>query len=232
VAFVGFGVTGSIFWGGEQVAQYRLFGRPGWGSAIVEAQLAALGLPFEYEEVRDLFDSEQARRDLAPYNPLSQVPTLQLPDGSTLTESAAITLHLADASGRDDFVPPPAHASRPQFLRWLVFLVANVYPTFTYGDDPRRFVRDETAAKAFDEAVHEYRCRLWNIVEAAAGSQWFLGARFSALDIYVATMTHWGPGRRWFEQHAPSLSAIARRAGEDPRFGAVWRHNFPGDFTK
>jgi GST-like protein len=213
------------------MAQYRLFGRPGWGSTIVEAQLAALGLPFEYEEVPDLFSSEQARRNLARYNPLSQVPTLQLPDGSLLTESAAITLHLADTTGRDDFVPAAAHASRPQFLRWLVFLVANVYPTFTYADDPRRFVRDEMAAKAFDAAVDEYRYHLWHIVEAAVGAPWFLGPGFSALDIYAATMTHWGPGRRWFEEHTPSLAAIARRAGEDPRFRAVWQHNFPGDFA-
>jgi GST-like protein len=213
------------------MAQYRLFGRPGWGSVIVEAQLAGLGLSFEYEEMPDLFSSEQARRDLARYNPLSQVPTLQLPDGSVLTESAAITLHLADTTGRDDFVPAAAHESRPQFLRWLVFLVANVYPTFTYADDPQRFVRDETAAKAFEKAVAEYRCHLWHIVEAAAGAPWFLGARFSALDIYAAVMTHWGPGRRWFEEHAPSLMAIARRAGDDPRFRAVWQHNFPGDFA-
>jgi GST-like protein len=214
------------------MAQYRLFGRPGWGSVIVEAQLAALGLPFDYEEVPDLFESEQARNELARFNPLSQVPTLQLPDGSVLTESAAITLHLADASGRDDFVPPPTHRARPQFLRWLVFLVANIYPTFTYADDPRRFVRDEAAAKEFDVAVGEYRRRLWRAVEAAAGAPWFLGDRFSALDIYAATMTHWGPGRRWFEQQAPSLTAIARRAGDDPRFHAVWQHNFPRDFAE
>ncbi|HEX4597214.1 MAG TPA: glutathione S-transferase family protein [Burkholderiaceae bacterium] len=213
------------------MAEYRLFGRAGWGSVIVEAQLAALGLPFEFEEVPDLFDSEQGRRDLARFNPLSQVPTLQLPDGSVLTESAAITLYLADVTGRDDFVPAAAHRSRPQFLRWLVFLVANIYPTFTYADDPRRFVRDEGAAKAFDAAVGEYRRNLWRIVETAAGAPWFLGDRFSALDIYTATMTHWGPGRRWFEEQAPSLTAIARRAGEDARFGSVWKHNFPGDFA-
>jgi GST-like protein len=210
---------------------YKLFGRPGWGSAIVEAQLAALGLPFEYEEVPDLFSSEEGRRNLAPYNPLAQVPTLLLPDGAVLTESAAITLHLAEASGRDDFVPAIGDPARPRFLRWLVFLVANVYPTFTYADDPRRFVREEAAAKEFGAAVDEYRIRLWRVVQAAADSPWFLGARFSALDVYIATMTHWRPGRRWFQEQAPALAAIARRAGDDERFHAVWRHNFPRDFA-
>lgn len=117
-----------------------LYGRKGWGSVIVEAQLAALGLAHVVEEVPDLFESEQGRRDLARFNPLAQVPTLRLPDGTMMTESAAITLHLAEASGRDAFVPPVGHPARPPFLRWLVFLVANVYPTFTYADDPKRFV--------------------------------------------------------------------------------------------
>ena len=211
------------------MASYRLFGRPGWGSVIVEAQLVALGLPFEYEVVADLFRSEEARRNLARHNPLSQLPTLQLPDGSVLTESAAITLHLADAAGRDDFVPSVDDACRPQFLRWLVFLVANIYPTFTYADDPQRFVRDAGAAKEFQTAVDEYRRRLWQMVEAAGGAPWFLGNRFSALDIYLKTMTHWGPGWKWFAQNTPKVAAIARRAAEDPRFRAVWEHNFPRD---
>lgn len=210
---------------------YTLYGRPGWGSALVEAQLAGLGLPFDYAEVPDLFASEEGRRALARHNPLAQVPTLRLPDGSVMTESAAITLHLADATGRDDFVPPVGHPSRPRFLRWLVFLVANLYPTFTYADDPTRFVRDEAAAKAFAAAVDDHRRRLWSVVESDAGEPWFLGDRFSALDVYVATMTRWTPGLRWFEQHTPALAAIARRAGEEPRLRGVWRHNFPRDFA-
>jgi GST-like protein len=213
------------------MASYTLHGRPGWGSTIVEAQLAALELPFDYVEVPDLFASEEGRRQLARYNPLSQVPTLVLPDGSVMTESAAITLHLADATSRDDFVPPPGHPTRPQFLRWLVYLVTNVYPTFTYADDPQRFVRDKAAADRFEEAVGAHRERLWRNVEAAAGAPWFLGERFSALDVYVGTMARWKPGRKWFAQHAPALAAIARRAGDDERFVPVWRHNFPRDFA-
>jgi GST-like protein len=34
---------------------YRLFARPGWGSALVEAQLAWYGLPYEIENLDDLF---------------------------------------------------------------------------------------------------------------------------------------------------------------------------------
>ncbi len=212
------------------MTKYTLYGRPGWGSVLIEAQLDALGLPYDYREVPDLFKSDEGRRALAPLNPLSQVPTLVLPDGAVMTESAAITLHLADASRRDDFVPRPGHPARPQLLRWLVFLVANVYPTFTYADDPQRFVQDDAAAKAFGAAVDGYRERLWATVEAAAGAPWFLGERFSALDVYIGTMTHWQPGRAWFEQHAPTLTAIADRALAEPRLMPAFKRNFPKRF--
>ena len=119
---------------------YTLWGRPGWGSALVEAQLDWYGLPFTYEPVGDLFKDPDAKTRLQKVNPLAQVPTLVMPDGSVMSESAAITLLLADITGSDSLVPGPGAKERAAFLRWLVFLVANIYPTFTYADDPARFV--------------------------------------------------------------------------------------------
>lgn len=205
-----------------------LYGNPGWGSAIVEAQLAFYGLPFRFEATGDLFDSEEARARLRPLNPVAQVPTLVLPDGQVMTESAAITLHLADLAGRDDLVPGPAAPERAAFLRWLVFLVANVYPTFTYADEPTRFVKDEAAAKAFRAEVDAYAQRLWQAVETASGTPWFLGGRMSALDVYLAVMTKWRPRRAWFAEQAPKLLAAADAAAALPAVRPVMVRNFPG----
>src|SRR5215472_14524996 len=180
---------------------YKLYARPGWGSVLAEAQLAWYGLDYELEELDDLFASAAAREKLAPLNPLAQVPTLILPDGQIMTESAAITLHLADVTGRTELVPAPGESVRPGFLRWLVFLVANIYPTFTYADDPARFVPGEEAQQGFLANVDAYAQRLWQQVEETAGAPWFLGERLSALDIYVAVMTRWRPRRAWFDQH-------------------------------
>lgn len=204
-----------------------LFGIPGWGSVLVEAQLAWLGLDYRFEAVGNLFESAEARDKLARVNPLAQVPTLVLEDGQVMTESAAITLYLADLTGRHDLVPSPDATERPAFLRWLVFLVANIYPTFTYADDPARFVPDEVARSGFRAAVDAHAQRLWQLVEGAAQAPWFLGARFSALDIYICAMSRWRPGRAWFAAQAPKLHEIAARVDALPALRPVWTRNFP-----
>jgi GST-like protein len=207
---------------------YRLFGRTGWGSALIEAQLVWYGRPFEFEEVGDLFKSAEAREKLARINPLAQVPTLVLTDGTLMTESAAITLLLADdVSAERSLVPPPGAKERAVFLRWLVFLVANIYPTFTVADDTSRWVSGEAPQKELRDRFNDYRLRLWHQVEGALGDgPWFLGTRFSALDLYIAVMTRWTPRRPWFAQ-TPKLNAIALRTDAVPELAAVLKRNFP-----
>jgi GST-like protein len=194
---------------------------------LVEAQLAWYGLPYTSEDVGDVFASPAARDNLAILNPLAQVPVLVLPDGTLMTESAAITLHLADVTERTDLVPAPGDAERASFLRWLVFLVANIYPTFTFADAPARFVPMEDAHDGYRGMVDAHAQKLWRIVEEHASAPWFLGQRFSALDIYVCAMTRWRPERLWFAAHTPKLSAIALAGDEVTALAPVWRRNFP-----
>ena len=205
---------------------YRLWGRPGWGSAIVEAQLAWYGLPFEVEPVDDLFKNPEAAARLRKVNPLAQVPTLEMPDGTVMSESAAITLLLADITGSDSLVPRPGAPERARFLRWLVFLVANIYPTFTYADDPARFVSVSAARDPFKAATDAYAQRLWRQLDGEAGSPFFLGERFSALDIYLGAMTHWRPARAWFKANCPKVHAIALKADTHPGPAEVFQRNF------
>lgn len=206
---------------------YTLFGEPGWGSALIEAQLEWYQLPFEFESVGDLFRSASARDRLSEVNPLAQIPTLVMPDGQVITESAAITLHLADITQSNELVPPAGSPERSAFLRWLIFLIANIYPTFTYNDEPSRFVSNKSAQDDFSKNVDQYRWRLWRIVEKAIQTRQYPDLSFSALDIYLCVMTRWQPGRDWFAQHCPEVYNIARRVDAHPRLLTCWQHNFP-----
>jgi GST-like protein len=202
-----------------------LYAATGAGSAIVEGLAALAGIPLHIETV-DPWESEADKARLAALNPLIQVPTLVLADGTVMTESAAITLLFDDRAPEAELVPRPGAAERPRFLRWLVFLVGSLYPTFTYGDVPERYVPAE-AAGALRASTDAQREAMWRLVEAAfAPAPWLFGDRPTALDVYVTVMSHWRPRRAWFADHCPKLFAVARAGDAHPVLGPVLGRNF------
>jgi glutathione S-transferase len=90
-----------------------------------------------------------------------------------------------------------------------------------------RFVPGDKAAKGFRANVDEYAKSLWRMVGQEAQAPWFLGERFSALDIYLCAMTRWRPNRPWFSANAPKLVAAAERCNELPKLKPVWLRNYP-----
>jgi GST-like protein len=205
---------------------YRLLGCRACGSFIVEAAFRLADIPYEYEEV-DYNEPGPARDRLFALNPLGQVPTLILPNGDVMTESAAIVLMVDDQEPAAGLAPEPGSAERVVFLRWLVFLVAAIYPTFTYGDSPEKWLPGSADAQALREATNRHRERLWRHVEAAVDPQpWFLGRRFSALDIYVGAMTHWRPRQEWFARECPKLSGVAAEVERLPALAPLFAAHF------
>lgn len=117
-----------------------VYGVPGWGSAISELMLTLAEIPYHFVNVEG-FDKPGPQRDsLMQINPLCQVPTFKLADGSVMSESAAMALTILDQ--RPDLAPEPGTPQRHRFQHLLIWLVANVYPTFTYADYPERWTAD------------------------------------------------------------------------------------------
>jgi GST-like protein len=205
-----------------------LFSHKGWGSVLAEAMLELAGIPYRIEPV-DMTKADAGMEKLRAANPLAQIPTLVLPDGTVMAESAAIALYLNDLAPGAGLVPPVGDPNRPIFLRSLVHLVAAVYPTFTYGDFPSRWVDDGPAAKLLRASTDRHREWLWRQIESQVRPDpWFLGQRFSALDIYIGAMTRWRPRREWFAEHCPKLHGIALRADGIDKLKPIWQRNFEG----
>src|SRR6478736_5421588 len=176
-----------------------LLGCKGCGNAIVEAAFAVAGLPLDYEEV-DYSDDSPTRPRLLQFNPLGQVPTLVLTSGEVMTESLAILHYLDDAVPGAALIPPKG--------------------------DPKKWVADEAASKLLRESTDAHRKALWAQLEAQARGPWFLGDRFSALDLYIAVMTRWRPGVLWFAKNTPKVVEIAKRATALPAVAPVMKKNF------
>ena len=203
----------------------RLLAARGTGSAIIEAAYALAGAALTIEPTEIYEQAEaRARARLHKLNPLGQVPVLVLDDGTVLTESAAMVLLAAEQPGGAVLAPAPDDPQRASFLNWLVFLVGALYPTFTYGDEPSRYVPGDagTALRNITDAKRE---AMWRQVEAAAAGPWFLGTQRSAIDIYVWVMVHWRPRRAWFRAETPRLSAIADALDAEPLLAGVKARN-------
>jgi GST-like protein len=153
------------------------------------------------------------------------VPTLVLPGGAVMTESAAILLHLAERKPRAKLAPPARDRQRAAFFRWLTFLIAAVYPTYTYGDSPARWVGEDAGPK-LRASTDAHRERLLQFLDReVVSTPWFLGKRFSALDLYLPVLRLWRPGAEWWRANVPKLNAIADRCERLPRVAKAFARN-------
>ena len=200
----------------------KVYGAPGWGSAISELMLTLADIPYRFVDVSG-FNSEGPQRDLLQkINPLCQVPTLTLENGEVMTETAAIALMILDR--RPDLAPPVGHTERQQFQRLLIWLVANIYPTFTYADYPERWVPDAPAQLKKNCIEYRKSLYLW-LNDQLSAEPYAFGEQLTLLDCYLCVMRTWGPGHDWFQDNTPNISAIADAVCQRAELRQVLKNN-------
>ena len=146
--------------------------------------LEEAGLPYEPIPV-DTRKGEQHTPDYLAINPNAKVPAIVDSDGTTVFDSSAILLYLAEKTGR--FLPDPA--SRGELLSWLMFTASGIGP---YTGQAVHFKL--YAPSKIDYAVQRYEFeawRHWRIVEQRlAQRRWMMGEQYTLLDMAV-----WGWGK-------------------------------------
>ncbi len=204
---------------------YRLYGRPGSGSVVVEAILEAAGAPYEVELV-ERSQNGQVPEKIARINPLGQVPTLRLPGGEIMTESAAMTLYLAEKYPQIDLAPPPASAERAAYLRWMVYLAANIYMTDLRAYYPDRYTSDQNGGKCVKSAALTRMAREWEVYAEALGEKpYILGDKMCVADIYAAMLATWNFDVPAFFKKHPNLRQMYDRVTAHPAVARVWARN-------
>lgn len=187
---------------------YTLFGAEGSGSAAVEIALKYCAADYRWVAASS-WEEGNGIDELRRLNPLLQVPTLVLPDGTVLTESAAILTCLGvdfPASGLLSLNP----SERALQLRGLAYIATNCYAAIGIIDYPERWLPDGNPDQ-LQQLINGARSRLYehwdtfsDVFEDTAA--WRPGEP-GAVEILACVVTRWAGTREHLRISRPGFHA-------------------------
>ncbi len=186
----------------------RLYYMPRTRSSRVLWLLEEIGAPYELTEIRGAQrrSDEHLRR-----HPLGRVPVLQLGDGTTMFESAAICLQLADLNPEAGLIGPVGSPERGLVYQWVVFAVSELEgPLFRWIRDLGERVVDSPAHDRFSDAAAATQ-------SALAERDWLVDDRFSVADVMCASVLQ-GANVRELLRRWPGLEAYVERGEARPAY--------------
>ena len=204
---------------------YELFGWKLTGSLAIEAALKEARAEFRITPV-NLKEGKTRTEEFTAITPRQQVPALRLPDGSVMTEGAAMLLHIADAFPDMKLAPKPGSPARGQHDRWLLFLAVNVYEGELRKLNPERYTTDESSAEAVRQAANAYVDRHYKILHEQIGTgPYVLGDNFTVLDIYIWMLAQW-MDQEWLTAECSMIKQLADSVARRPRIAPVHAYHF------
>lgn len=197
-----------------------LYGAKGSGAAAIEAALTIAGVPYRWVEAASWLEGP-GLEELKRVNPLAQVPTLVLDDGSVMTESAAILIALGLR------YPVLFPGNRDQAIRGLVFIAANCYAAIGVIDFPQRFCDDcdDATAKRIIEGTKKRLHHYWDLF----ADQFALLAegKVGALEVLAAVVSRWSGARPHLARSRPQFHAALQRVEAHPPIAPIFQRHWP-----
>jgi glutathione S-transferase len=189
----------------------RLYYMPRTRSSRVLWLLEETGEPYELTEITG---AQRRSAEHLERHPLGRVPALELSDGTTMFESAAICLQLADLVPAARLIPPLGSPGRALVYQWVVFAVTELEaPLFRWIRELGEGVTESAARERFTAAA--------GVMESALhGREWLLGADFSVADVMCASVLE-GAGSRKLLEAWPGLEAYLRRCASRPAYASA-----------
>ncbi|MFO0555992.1 MAG: glutathione binding-like protein [Polyangiaceae bacterium] len=154
--------------------------------------------------------------DLRGVNPMGQVPTLVLDDGSVLTENSAVLSYLGDRRPERGLAPDPRSPARYELQRWLSFVGTELHKKVL------ALVFDPSSPDAVKEYGRAAAPRALTVVDQhLTDRETLLGSEFTVADAYL----YWA---LWLLPHTgvsldafPAVRAYRTRIGERPAVRAA-----------
>jgi GST-like protein len=203
-----------------------LYGTKGSGAAAIEAALVRAGLAYTPVDAAR-WNPGPGFDALLRVNPLGQIPTLVLADGTVLTESAAILIHLGLTTPPGLLLPQDASA-RALALRGLVFIAANCYAAISVLDYPERWCEpcdDDARARILAGTrarLHEH----WGVFADAFAVGFDAGSP-GALELLASVVSKWSGARAHLQATRPAFHAQLLRVEQHPDVAPVFQRHWP-----
>src|SRR4051812_3209746 len=165
----------------------RLYDQPASGNCLkCRVLLRQLGLPYETVVV-DLFRGETRTPDHFARNPDGRVPVLELDDGTTIPESGAILLYLAEGTP----LLPANRLARARVHAWMFFEQNQIEATIASARFLAAAGRDHEAPEAFADKVARGRAAVETLARGLAdGGPFAAGDDYTVADIALYGYVH------------------------------------------
>lgn len=208
---------------------YKLYWAADTGAMAPQIILQEASANYELV-VLDYDAHEETEADYLALNPRGQIPALVLPDGTVLTESAAMVLHIADAHPEANLLPSLGSIDRAKVYRWLFYAVANLYESFLRFYYSDRFAADATAAALVKQTAGLDIDQYWDLLEKdmqqnQPNGPYLLGAQYSVIDPYLLMLIGWHEHPGTLLERCPKLTMLFNAVRDRPAVNSIWAQN-------
>jgi glutathione S-transferase len=171
--------------------------------------LEEIGKRYELTEIAG--DQRRSAEHLRRH-PLGRVPALELGDGTTMFESAAICLQLADLYPAAGLIPPLGSSERGVVYQWVLFSVAELEgPLFRWI----RALGEGTEGTTESLARDRFTQAAVALESALTDGDWLLGIQFTVADVMCVSVLQ-GAHSREMLRPWPGLQAYVQRGESRP----------------
>jgi glutathione S-transferase len=186
----------------------RLYYMPRTRSSRVLWLLEETGAPYELTEISG---AQRRSEEHLGRHPLGRVPALELADGSTMFESAAICLQLADLHPDAGLIGPVGSTERGLAYQWVLFAVSELEgPLFRWLRERAEGLTESPSRERFAAAAAAMQSGLGE-------GDWLVADRFGVADVMCASVLE-GAHTRGLLAPWPGLEAYVRRGAERPAY--------------
>ena len=211
----------------EPLVMYVLHWSRGCGSFAPHAALNEVGASYELVEV-DLDSNQEYTEEFLAINPRAQVPVLTLPDGTIMTESVAMMMHIADCHPGSGLMPDVGQSDRAIAYRWLVFGAVNLYEAGCRIADAHHYSENKSDFDGIRAKARHDLNQYWGMVAEAIGDgPYLLGQRYSVVDICLLMIAQWHPEPDALVGRYQNLGKLCDAVKNRPAVEAIWNLNFP-----